>query len=118
MPYGIIAKQVTHDMRRLYAILLAGLALLYALLFPIVARVSKELRRRAEENERLALHDALTALPNRTLFAQRIEQALAVDSLSTGPVALMVVDLDDFKEVNDTHGHHVGDLLLEAVGRR
>jgi len=65
-----------------------------------------------------ALHDTLTGLPNRVLLHDRLEQALLSGKRSGGPVALLLMDLDRFKEINDTFGHHYGDLVLEQVGRR
>jgi diguanylate cyclase (GGDEF)-like protein len=65
-----------------------------------------------------ALHDGLTDLPNRTLFNDRLGQALAVARRSGTPLAVLLMDLDSFKEVNDTLGHHSGDALLEDLGRR
>ena len=61
-----------------------------------------------------AFHDGLTGLPNRTLYADRLEEALA----SGGPVVTMLIDLDDFKLVNDEHGHGAGDALLREVAVR
>lgn len=69
-----------------------------------------------EENKYLALHDELTGLPNRRLFQDRLNGALVRASRGGSQVALMLVDLDDFKIVNDTVGHHVGDQLLKQVG--
>jgi diguanylate cyclase len=63
-----------------------------------------------------ATHDALTQLPNRTLFHERLEKALTTPGERS--VAVALIDLDDFKEVNDTLGHEVGDLLLIAVAQR
>jgi diguanylate cyclase (GGDEF)-like protein/PAS domain S-box-containing protein len=65
-----------------------------------------------------ALHDGLTDLPNRTLFNDRLGQALAVTRRSGAPLAVLLMDLDSFKEINDTLGHHSGDALLEDLGRR
>lgn len=67
---------------------------------------------------RLAHHDPLTDLPNRTLLGDRLSQALATAQREAGQMAILFIDLDKFKPVNDTHGHHVGDLLLQEVARR
>ncbi|MCY1137533.1 EAL domain-containing protein [Actinoplanes sp. Pm04-4] len=71
------------------------------------------LLRRLDHN---ATHDALTQLPNRVLFHERLRRAL--DAPGARPVAVALIDLDDFKEVNDTLGHEVGDQLLIAVAHR
>jgi diguanylate cyclase (GGDEF)-like protein len=76
------------------------------------------LRRQAELNEFQALHDPLTGLPNRTLFRDRIGQALLACERDGGRTAVLVMDLDRFKEVNDTLGHHSGDVLLSELGGR
>lgn len=67
-------------------------------------------------NQHLALHDALTALPNRRLFHDRLATALGRAKRTASCAALMVIDLDGFKDVNDSLGHHAGDLLLQRVG--
>lgn len=71
-----------------------------------------------QELTQLTLHDILTGLPNRTLLADRIEQAIGKASEQGTCFALMFIDLDGFKPVNDAFGHHVGDQLLKAVAER
>ena len=72
----------------------------------------------SRDKERQALHDALTDLPNRTLLQQRVESALAGARRDGVGLGLILLDLDRFKEVNDTLGHPAGDALLEVVARR
>jgi diguanylate cyclase (GGDEF)-like protein/PAS domain S-box-containing protein len=76
-------------------------------------------RKQIEERlERLALYDTLTKLPNRTLFFDRLRQLLAMAKRHRHVLALLYMDLDRFKTVNDTLGHEIGDLLLTAAARR
>ena len=66
----------------------------------------------------LALHDALSGLPNRTYFGERLEAVIAEVKRGASPAAVFCIDLDHFKDVNDTLGHHVGDQLIAAVTKR
>jgi diguanylate cyclase (GGDEF)-like protein len=81
-------------------------------------RAQDELNSREKELVFLATHDALTGLPNRTLILDRIEQTLTRARHSKEPVAALFVDLDNFKAINDSLGHGVGDELLCAVAKR
>ncbi|HEY4485219.1 MAG TPA: EAL domain-containing protein [Nitrospiria bacterium] len=93
----------------------------------LVPAVERELReakvrqghRQAEELvKHLAYYDRLTALPNRTLLLERLQEAIRRGQPENHPLALILMDLDRFKEINDTLGHHRGDLLLQEVGSR
>jgi len=65
-----------------------------------------------------ALHDILTGLPNRTLFNDRLEHGIAQAKRHGWPLAVMFVDLDEFKTINDTHGHDAGDSVLQTIAAR
>ena len=77
-----------------------------------------ERRRHEEQLLRLAHHDSLTGLPTRTMFEERLGQALDQSRRTGRPVGVVVIDLDRFKEVNDGHGHLTGDRLLAAAADR
>jgi diguanylate cyclase (GGDEF)-like protein len=81
-------------------------------------RAHQELARRQEELAFMATHDSLTGLPNRTLILDRVEQMLVRARRNQTPIAALFIDLDNFKTINDTLGHRVGDQLLCAVAAR
>jgi diguanylate cyclase (GGDEF)-like protein len=105
-------------------LLLTGIALsllLGALVFVLGtgrARARRLVHLKTGELLHQALHDGLTGLPNRALITDRVEQLLARSRRNTTPGAVMFVDLDEFKNVNDTLGHEAGDQLLQAVAGR
>ena len=86
----------------------------YAALFSDITEQKAE----QETIRYLAEHDALTGLPSRMLFLDRLNQTIAHIERYGGQVALMFLDLDNFKAINDTHGHHAGDQFLKTVATR
>ena len=107
--------------RMIVASSLAGIMLLVlitAVAVRIARGITSALASSREEAHHLALHDPLTGLPNRALLAERLEQALIQVQRHKTMLAVLCLDLDRFKQVNDTFGHPVGDALLRAVAGR
>ncbi|MGY3173918.1 diguanylate cyclase (GGDEF)-like protein [Pseudomonas sp. TE12234] len=102
-------------------IILAVLAGAFVLMPVVLIRHFKAIERAEVEHERsayLATHDVLTQLPNRYLFVERFDQALSNWTSSGTAFAVLLIDLDHFKDINDKHGHEVGDQVLIAVANR
>jgi diguanylate cyclase (GGDEF)-like protein len=116
--YAPIAQAAQSTFVPVVGIFEAVLILLFAALIPILRRVSHRIRRQMEEIEHRAYYDALTGLPNRTLFRDRIEHALLASKRLGPEVTVMLLDIDRFKEINDALGHETGDLLLREFGER
>jgi diguanylate cyclase (GGDEF)-like protein len=116
--YQPIAAAGRRGLLPVLGILQLVLLTLYVSLFPLLRRVTARLRGQVEQIEQLALYDALTGLANRRLFRDRVEQALLSAKRANEAFALMLLDLDRFKEINDTLGHQTGDAVLEELANR
>jgi diguanylate cyclase (GGDEF)-like protein len=116
--YGPIAQAAESTFVPVAGIFEVVLVLLFVALVPILRRVTLRIRRQMEEIERRALYDELTGLPNRSLFRDRIEHTILAAGREPRPAAVMLLDVDRFREINDALGHETGDRLLqELVGR-
>jgi diguanylate cyclase (GGDEF)-like protein len=118
LPYGPVAADAHRDVAELFTWLAGGLLVLWLCLLQIMSSASRRLRRHALDNERLAQRDTLTGLPNRAWFTTLARQAVRSAEHDGGGVAVLLLDIDRFREVNDTLGHHIGDQLLVEVGAR
>jgi diguanylate cyclase (GGDEF)-like protein len=118
MPYAPIQASIDSQVHRIELILFLGLFVLWGTLLTVVGYASQRLRRQAAEKEELALSDGLTGLANRTMFQEAVQGAISGAGRRKVTGAVMLMDLDRFKDVNDTLGHHNGDLLLQRIGSR
>ncbi|GAC1526224.1 MAG: hypothetical protein NVS2B6_13660 [Thermoleophilaceae bacterium] len=118
LPNAPLAASISSQTGHIDMILVAGLLVLWGSLLVVVSAASERLRRQAAEKEELALSDGLTGLPNRTMFQSLVHEMIAAAGRRKKLGAVMLMDLDRFKDVNDTLGHHNGDLLLQRIGSR
>ncbi|MPZ40621.1 MAG: EAL domain-containing protein [Rhizobiales bacterium] len=100
------------------AVAFAGFALLAALVLRHMRRTAATIASGESRLRHLALHDPLCGLPNRIFFGERLETVIADVHKGGPPAALLYIDLDHFKDVNDTLGHPIGDDLIRAVTQR
>lgn len=115
LPYAPIRNEVNAGLSGLYRYLALGLGLLYLLLFAISYAVGRRLRRQVKLTTYVGEHDVLTDLPNRALFQKQGDAELRRALKRGESTAIVVLDLDRFKEINDTLGHSNGDILLIAL---
>jgi diguanylate cyclase (GGDEF)-like protein len=113
--YAPIAAAAREDYLSVAVVLGLGLLALFVSLFPALRRVTRRLERHMREIHHQGFHDNLTGLPNRDLFHDRLEQTIAGSRREAGSSAVLLIDLDRFKEINDTLGHQSGDVLLERT---
>ncbi len=117
-PFAPVAEEIAADKMVLRVALSAGLLILWLGLHRFVSKASRRLRAQAAENRRLARRDYLTGVASRMAFIDRTGKAIEAARAEDESVAVLLIDINRFKEVNDTLGHHVGDALLRGVADR
>jgi diguanylate cyclase (GGDEF)-like protein len=118
LPYVPIRDDVARGLHALRVDLAVGLGALWIVLFAIAWSLSRRLRRQLQHNTFLAERDALTGLANRRVFRERVARAVKRAQQRGHDVAIAIIDLDRFREINDSLGHASGDALLVEVARR
>ena len=120
-----LLEKIRITQKGIFVDILASTGILFIILFFVVRRADtiiqsyyKAQQSNTEKIEHQAYHDSLTGLPNRSLFLDRLEHAMAHAAAENHIIALMFIDLDRFKQINDTLGHDKGDQLLIEVARR
>ena len=112
------AAEIVRNVVPFIVIALGGLAFFAGFALRNMRRAADRISQGEVQLRHLALHDALSGLPNRTYFSERLESVIADVQQGAAPAAVFCIDLDHFKDVNDTLGHHVGDELIGAVTKR
>ena len=110
--------EIVHSVIPFIAVALAGFALLAALVYGYMRRTTATIQTGEQRLRYLALHDSLSGLPNRNFFGERLEEVIRETRKGGMPNAVFYIDLDHFKDVNDTLGHPVGDELIRNVTAR
>jgi diguanylate cyclase len=110
--------QIAGSILPFIAVALGGFALLIGLMLRYMRRTAEEIRAGESQLRHLALHDPVCGLPNRIYFGDRLENAINEVRQGGPTAAVFYIDLDHFKDVNDTLGHHIGDQLILAVTQR
>lgn len=113
-----IQHTIDSQIRQVLLMVITGLLLLWLCLLRFVMTAAGKLRAQVALNLELASHDPLTGLPNRGVLREKVELALRASAANGRHTGLLLLDLDRFKEVNDTLGHHYGDLLLQQIEPR
>jgi len=111
-------REEAHDGRYLKPLLLRAKSLEIENLIDAFSSMQLQVHCRKNDLEHQALHDTLTGLPNRLLLFDRLQQAITKEKRARGSLSLIMMDLDRFKEINDTLGHHAGDQLLTIISTR
>jgi diguanylate cyclase (GGDEF)-like protein len=110
--------EIVHNVVPFIAVAITGFALLAAFVLRYMRRTAAAIAAGESRLRHLAMHDPLCGLPNRIFFGERLEAVIEEVRGGTAPAAVFYIDLDHFKDVNDTLGHHVGDELIRNVTLR
>jgi len=110
--------EIVHNVVPFIAVALAGFAILAAFVLRYMRRTAAAIAAGESRLRHLAMHDPLCGLPNRIFFSERLEAVIEEVRAGRAPAAVFYIDLDHFKDVNDTLGHHIGDDLIRNVTLR